>query len=152
MSSPAASVSGENIVVDTSAVLAMYDETYPEHAPLTQIATAATGLLIVSPLIVAEADYMLATRLGAAAARQFAEDISVGAFELAEWTQDYHAAALAVASNFGDDDYIGMADASIVVLADRYRTTNVMTLDQRHFRTLKPLWGVPHFTLLPFDA
>lgn len=130
----------------------MYDEAYPEHAPLTEIANATTGLLVVSPLIVAESDYMLATRLGPAAARQFAEDVSVGAYELAEWTQDYHAAALAIVSGFGDDDYIGMADASIVVLADRYRTTNVMTLDQRHFRKLKPLWGVSHFTLLPFDA
>ncbi|TLF76050.1 PIN domain-containing protein [Nocardia cyriacigeorgica] len=145
-------MNGENIVVDTSGILAMYDESYPEHVQLTEIANAAAGLLVVSPLIVAESDYMLATRLGAAAARQFAEDISAGAYELAEWTQDYHAAALAIVSSFGDDDYIGMADASIVVIADRYRTTNVMTLDQRHFRKLKPLWGVSHFTLLPFDA
>ncbi|MEU1983050.1 PIN domain-containing protein [Nocardia sp. NPDC019395] len=147
-----ASVSGENIIVDTSAIIAMYDEAYPEHASLTEIATDTTGLLIVSPLIAAEADYMLATRLGAAAARRFAEDISAGAFELAEWTRDYHAAALAVVSSFGDDDYVGMADASIVVLADRYRTTDVMTLDRRHFRKLQPLWGVAHFTLLPYDA
>jgi uncharacterized protein len=49
------------------------------------------------------------------------------------------------------DGYVGVADASNVVLADRYRTTRLLTLDQRHFRVLRPLWGAEAFTLLPFD-
>jgi hypothetical protein len=40
---------------------------------------------------------------------------------------------------------------SNVVLADRYRTTRLLTLDQRHLRVLRPLWGANAFTLLPFD-
>jgi predicted nucleic acid-binding protein len=51
-----------------------------------------------------------------------------------------------------DKGYIGVADASNVVLADRHRTTRVLTLDQRHFRQLRPLWGADHFVLLPYDA
>jgi hypothetical protein len=35
----------------------------------------------------------------------------------------------------------GIADASNVILADRHRTTTILTLDQRHFRRLRPLWG-----------
>jgi predicted nucleic acid-binding protein len=45
---------------------------------------------------------------------------------------------------------ISLADASIVVLAERHRVHDVLTLDERHFRVLtadeKPL------RLLPADA
>jgi uncharacterized protein len=61
--------------------------------------------------------------------------------------------ALDITRRFADDkDYTGIADASNVVLADRYRTTAILTLDQRHFRRLLPLWGAGHFTVLPDDA
>jgi predicted nucleic acid-binding protein len=46
---------------------------------------------------------------------------------------------------------IGLADASIVVLAARYMTTRVLTLDLRHFRAMEPLQG-GSFTILPTDA
>ncbi len=49
------------------------------------------------------------------------------------------------------DLMIGLADASIVVLAGRYGTNRILTLDERHFRALwAPDGG--HFTLLPADA
>lgn len=140
-------------IVDTSAILALFDETYAEHAALAMFVAATDGPLVVSPMIVAEADYMLQTRLGIDAARQFAADVAAEAYELAEWTSSDHASAITVIDRFsGDKDYIGVADASNVVLADRHRTTTVLTLDQRHFRNLRPLWGAPHFTLLPYDA
>lgn len=141
------------IVVDTSAILALFDEAYAEHAGIARIVTSEPGLLAVSPMVVAEADYMLFTRLGAAAARRFAADVTDEAYELAGWSASDHAAALDVSSQFGDGkDYIGMADASNVVIADRYRTTRILSLDQRHFRQLRPLRGSDHFTLLPYDA
>lgn len=46
---------------------------------------------------------------------------------------------------------IGLADASIVALAARYETNRILTLDERHFRTLRPLRG-RSFRLLPQDA
>jgi hypothetical protein len=64
-----------------------------------------------------------------------------------------HAAALDVITRNSDDsNCIGVTDAASVVLADRYRTTRLLTLDQRHFRRLRPLWGADYFTLLPYDS
>jgi predicted nucleic acid-binding protein len=141
------------IIVDTSAILATFDEAYAEHKPIAEILRAQSAVLAISPMVVAEADYMLHSRLGAAAARRFAADVIAEAYELAEWTAGDHASALAICDRFSDGkDYIGITDASNVVLADRYRTTSVLTLDQRHFRMLRPLWGVAHFTLLPYDV
>jgi predicted nucleic acid-binding protein len=144
------------IIVDTNAVLASLDEAYAEHEAIAAVIASADGLLVVSPMVAAESDYMLFTRLGAAAARQFAADVAAEAYELPEWTAADHSAALDVINrnsdpNPDDSNYIGIADAANVVLADRYRTTRVLTLDQRHFRRLRPLWGADHFTLLPYD-
>lgn len=46
---------------------------------------------------------------------------------------------------------IGITDASLVVIAARYNTTRLLTLDQRHFRTVRPLWGASAFRLHPND-
>jgi predicted nucleic acid-binding protein len=45
---------------------------------------------------------------------------------------------------------IGLADASVAVIAAAARTTRLLTLDERHFRPMRPLWG-DAFTLLPAD-
>ena len=36
---------------------------------------------------------------------------------------------------------VGVADASLVVLAQRYRTRTVLTLDRKHFSVMRPLDG-----------
>jgi hypothetical protein len=46
---------------------------------------------------------------------------------------------------------IGITDASLVVLADRYGTRDLLTFDERHFRKVTPLQGGA-FRLLPLDA
>jgi predicted nucleic acid-binding protein len=46
---------------------------------------------------------------------------------------------------------IGLADASIAVLATRYGVRDVLTLDERHFRAMRGPGGRP-FRLLPADA
>jgi predicted nucleic acid-binding protein len=48
---------------------------------------------------------------------------------------------------------IGLADASLIALAAHLRTTTIATLDERHFRAVKPLTGkVDAFALLPADS
>lgn len=44
---------------------------------------------------------------------------------------------------------IGIADASVAVIAGRYQTVDLLSVDQ-HFRTIRPLWGTA-FRLLPVD-
>jgi predicted nucleic acid-binding protein len=46
---------------------------------------------------------------------------------------------------------IGLADASVVVLANRHRTLDLLCTDARRFRALRGSSGKP-FRLLPLDA
>ena len=45
---------------------------------------------------------------------------------------------------------IGLADASLVVLAERHDTRSVLTLDERRFRALRTR-DRKHFRVLPAD-
>jgi predicted nucleic acid-binding protein len=49
------------------------------------------------------------------------------------------------------DLHLGLADASIVVLAERWSTRSLATFDELHFGTIAPLQGGA-FHLLPADA
>ena len=129
------------IIVDTSAVIASLDEAYAEHKAIAALLAADDGPLVVSPMVAAETGYMLSSRLGAAAARQFAADVAAEAYELPGWTADDHAAALDVINrNSGDDDYIGITDAANVVLANRYRPT-------RRLPTMNPVLPPPETSM-----
>lgn len=46
---------------------------------------------------------------------------------------------------------VRLADASLVVLAQRHGTVDVLTLDERHFRALRAAGDRP-FRILPADA
>jgi predicted nucleic acid-binding protein len=60
------------------------------------------------------------------------------------------ATALEIISRYRDLA-IGLADASIVVLANSYGTRDILTLDDRHFRALRTI-DRKKFRLLPADA
>ena len=47
---------------------------------------------------------------------------------------------------------LGLTDATVIVHAQDYRTTDLFSVDQRHFRAVKPLRGGDSFRLLPADV
>lgn len=78
------------------------------------------------------------------------QEVAQGAHELAPFEEFDVGDAAAVAQQYPDLD-VGLTDASLVVLAHRHRTHDVLTLDERHFRTMRALDGRP-FRMLPADA
>lgn len=74
-------------------------------------------------------------------------ELSGGAWELPCMEADDLRKACALIERYQDQD-IGVADASLVVLARRYKTERLLTLDHRHFRVVRAHSGRP-FTLLP---
>jgi len=103
----------------------------------------------VSAYTAAEADHLVLGRLGIDAELALIEDLAatytvrsldaVG-LQRARW----------VCGRYRDLE-LGLAGASIVVLAEKWSTHFVATFDHRHFRAVVPLQGGA-FTLLPADA
>lgn len=135
------------IVADTSGLLALYNEREPAHGRVAEIVRAQREPLVVSPYVVAEVDYLIATRLGVEAELAVLRELAGGAYDLPAVDAALLAAITQVIERYRDQS-IGVADASIVVLADRSRTRDVLTLDRRHFGVLRPMTG-GRFRLLP---
>ncbi len=137
------------IVVDTSAILAYMNAADSHHEEVSAWLAGETDELVTTPLIVAEADHLVSARGGPAAASALRADLAAGAY-LVEWWAEATATAVEVAERYADAD-LGLADASLVALAERVGTTSIATLDERHFRAVSPLAGGDAFRLLPRD-
>lgn len=138
------------ILLDTSGLLAALDESQRWHADCARVLAAAVEPLVLSPFVLAELDYLLCTRVGAAAQLALLDEVVAGAYRLEPFGADDVESARTVIDRYADQA-IGLADASILVLAARHGAHDVLTLDQRHFRVLRAIDGRP-FRILPADA
>jgi uncharacterized protein len=137
------------ILVDTSAALQLASSTARRHADVLTVVDDLAGPFLLSPFVLAELDYMLGTRHGQAAQLAMLEEVVDGAYELAELSRAEVEAAVAVIRRYADLE-VGLADASIVVLAERHQAVDVLTFDSRHFRAMRGPGERP-FRLLPDD-
>lgn len=137
------------LIVDTTPMIAQVEPDHPGRVPAAQALAREPLLPVLSPATAAEIDYFLQKKRGPQGNRRFLADLASGRFEVAHLdTPDF--AEIQRLNEHYRDLSPGIADLSIVVLAARYRTTRILTFDQRHFRLLRPLQGGV-FTLLPID-
>lgn len=142
------------IVADTSALFAAFDAAQPAHSAALKI--VESELLAISPLVVTELDHLVHRDLGFPAALQVMEALNDrlqdGQYKLAELLPADLVAAHEVRTKY-HGLRLDLADSVGVVLADRYRTDQIFTLDQRDFRAIEPLTrGLDSFRVLPADS
>jgi uncharacterized protein len=124
------------------------NETLHGRAVAALVAAAPPRLL--SPFVLTELDYLIATRVGHQAQMALVDEVTRGAYQLEPFSSEDVGHARRVMERYADLR-IGLADASVVVLAHRHRTLDLLCTDERHFRALRGLGGKP-FRLLPHDA
>lgn len=124
------------ILLDTSGLLSAIDSSQSRHADALAALSATRGPLLLSPFVLAELDYLLATRVGRQAELALLDEVARGAYRLEVFAADDVATAHSIIERYHDLN-IGLADASIVVLAERYGVVDVLTLDHRHFNALR---------------
>jgi predicted nucleic acid-binding protein len=137
------------ILLDTSGLLAAIDASQRQHATARRALESAAPPWCLSPFVLAELDYLLATRVGQEAERALLAEVGRGVYRLETFDAADIEAAERLIGRYRDLE-IGLADASLVVLANRYGVRDLLTLDERHFRTLRAAGGRP-FRLLPAD-
>jgi predicted nucleic acid-binding protein len=138
------------IVLDTSGLLSLLDASQKQHRACVRALTQVRAPLLLSPFVLAEVDYLLATRIGVAEESAFLDEVASGAYQLEPFSASDVAQAREIVDRYRDLE-IGLADASIVVLCARHDTRDVLTLDERHFRALRTGSG-KRFRILPADV
>lgn len=138
------------LIIDASGLIALADGAHDRHAEVEAIVESERGPFYLSPFVLQEVDYLVSERLGLLHSLSLVESVASGAYRL----EALDLPALTIAARTMRrymDMRIGLADASIVVISARHGTDRILTLDERHFRAIRPLQGGA-FTILPADA
>lgn len=122
----------------------------PKVLESARVLAQARGPVILSPFILAELDYLIGHFGGVSVQLELVREVARGAYLLARFQEaDIDEAQKVIATYL--DLGIGLADASLVVLSRRHRVLDLLSLDERHFRTVRGHADKP-FRLLPADA
>ncbi len=136
-------------MLDTSVVVAFMNRRDDDHERVGAWMETVEEDLVTTPLVLAEIDHLVSRSGGPAAALAFYEDLATGAY-LVEWWPEAVPDTVDAARRHQALG-LGLADASLLALAARLETTRIATLDERHFRAIRPLTGEAAFALLPAD-
>jgi hypothetical protein len=135
------------LVLDTGPLLAALDAADPDHPRCATLLTEAAEDLVVPVLVLAELDYWCARRLTADAWLIFLEDVVAGVYRVEPPTPNDLTRCRELQNRYRDLS-LGVVDASIIAVAERLGEPKVATLDQRHFRAVRPA-HVAAFELMP---
>jgi len=122
-------------VVDTGPLYAAVDQDDADHARCRAVLQDATRRLVIPALVVAEVTYLIANRLGAGVEARFLRSLARLDLE-APAPEDWPRIAELV-EQYGDFP-LGGIDASVIALAERLDVDTIATLDERHFRAVRP--------------
>lgn len=125
------------LIIDTGPLLAALDAADPDHQACATLISEPTEDLVVPALVLAELDYWCARRLSASAWLIFLDDVLSGVYRIEPPSTIDLSRCRDLQDQYGDLA-LGLVDASIIALAERLDEPKVATLDQRHFRTVRP--------------
>ncbi len=135
----------EVVIIDAGPLVTAVNALDPGYAAVMSVLSDNSFRLVVSALCVAEASYLIARAHGALVEATFLEGLE--AFEVVSPEPGEWSTMAQLARQYADFP-LGAADASIMVLSQRFETDLILTLDHRHFRAVRPL-HCEAFRLLP---
>jgi predicted nucleic acid-binding protein len=140
-----------HLIIDTSGYLVSTIARHPFHEAVRDLLGRANQPPIISPLVMAEINYLVLDKAGVDAEIDVIDDLASGAYDMPDLDlDDLRSARQLVAKH--RDLKIGLTDAVNAVLAERFDTNEILTTDQRHFRAITPLSRrFAAFRLLPLD-
>lgn len=128
------------IIVDTNCLIALHKPSEPTHNIVVDAIKNAKEQLIISPYVMAEFDYLI-SQLGSVEHEvQALRNVLASVFVHTDFSREDISRCCDVIAKYSALN-IGLTDASLLVLADRYQTNRIMTLNRRHFGAMKGLNG-----------
>lgn len=122
-------------IVDSGPLVAVANTADPAHRACLEALTIPGIRLVIPALCVAEAAYLIQSRQGSLIEAKFLRGLE--SFDVqAPVAQDWLRIGQLV-EQYADFP-LGGTDASVIALAERFRTEVVITLDRRHFGVVRP--------------
>jgi predicted nucleic acid-binding protein len=136
-----------SLVCDTGPLVAALNDRDTYHEAAVELFDSFDGDLVVPSLVVTEVCYLAQTQIGPQAEAGFVDSIASRELTVADLTeQDWKRVAELVHQYSGFP--LGVADASVIAVAERLGVKQIASIDRRHMLAVKPT-HCDAFTLLP---
>lgn len=135
------------LIVDTGPLLAAADSSDAHHEACRLLLETHPGPLVTNALVIAEAAYLIARKLGPGADASLFDSITDGTLGIEDLSLDDWARAGELVRQYADLR-LGGTDASLVAIAERLGAVTIATVNRRDFAVVRPR-HVPAFELLP---
>lgn len=134
-------------ILDTSFLFALTDLSDRNHDRVLTIAQTINEPLVLPAVVLPEVCYLIASRLGHRAMRQFLSNLVANNVQLEPLTPDDLKRVNEILEQYADSQ-LDFVDAAIVTIAERINITRILTLDRRDFTLFRPK-HCDYFELLP---
>jgi uncharacterized protein len=135
------------LIVDAGPLYAAAARRDKHHERSVRLLSSAERPLLVPALVLTEVGYLLGDRIGAHAELAFVRSLAAGEL-VVEPVLDSDWERIAELMEQYLDLPLGMVDASVIAVAERRELEVIATLDERHFRMVRPR-HTRAFTLVP---
>jgi predicted nucleic acid-binding protein len=125
------------LILDTGPLYASLDRSDSDHAACRALIEGATEALVIPSPVLVEVDYWINQRLHAGVLVALLDDITAGAYQVADLAVADYNRVRALCDQYADAD-IGFVDAAVLAIVERLGETKLATLDRRHFGLLRP--------------
>ncbi|MGB7251406.1 MAG: PIN domain-containing protein [Phormidesmis sp.] len=134
-------------ILDTSFLFALTDRGDLNHARVLSVAQTASESFLLPSVVLPEVCYLIASRLGHQAMRQFLNNLSTSTIQLEPLATSDLERVSQILEQYADSR-LDFVDAVIIAIAERTGITRVLTLDRRDFSLVRPR-HCDYFEILP---
>jgi predicted nucleic acid-binding protein len=133
-------------VADTGFVVALLNRSDASHAAAVSVYLQQQSILLPQTTLT-EVAYLVGRDASTATTVAFLQGLSASRFHLTALIAQDLIRVAAILDQYADSR-IDFVDATVMAIAERYRSQTILTLDQRDFRILRPQ-HCESFILLP---
>ena len=134
-------------ILDTSFLFALADQSDRNHDSVLAVAQTIGEPLLLPSVVLPEICYLISSRLGHQAMRQFLNNLAVSGTQLEPITTLDLERVNQILEQYADSQ-LDFVDAVVVTIAERVGITRVLTLDRRDFSLVRPK-HCAYFEILP---
>ena len=125
------------VIADTGALYALVDASDAWHARVVTWWRGGARAVVVPVTVLPELCYLLQTRIGTAAEIAFVRAVADGEFTIEALEPDDFTRIAALMDKYADLP-LGFVDASVIAIAERLVTRDILTTDRRQFSVVRP--------------
>lgn len=125
------------LICDTGPLYAVLDRDDARHRACVELLTASREPLLVPAPVVVELDWLAGARRVRSSVGAFLRDVEMGTIRVVDLVGRDYGRIRELLDQYADLE-LGFVDAAVLAVVERLEERKLVTLDHRHFATVRP--------------